>query len=78
MKRLLEFQGYQPKVFPLQPPPRQIIPTPRRLSSSPNLLSEWKKIGSKNQKFVYINNSGYFTNRKIVQQSLSLSTIDSA
>ena len=51
MKRFLEFQGYQPKVFPMQPSPRQIKPTPRRLSLPPNFSSDWKKIGSKKQKF---------------------------
>ena len=50
MKRLLEFQGYQPRPFPLQPPPRKIIPEPRRPSLPPNFSADWKNIGSKRQK----------------------------
>lgn len=81
-KRLLEFRGYQPKTFPLQPPPKKMIPEPRRLSLPPNFPSEWKNIGSKRQKIEsekrkseFINSED-ITNRKIFQQSLSMPAID--
>ena len=83
MKRLLEFQGYQPRPFPLQPPPRKMIPEPRRLSLPPNFSAEWKNIGSKRQKiglkkqkFSFINSEDRITNCKIFQQSLSMPAIE--
>ena len=80
-KSLLEFRGYQPKTFPLQPPPMKMIPEPRRLSLPPNLSSEWKNIGSKRQKIESKKqkvelNSEDITNRKIVQQSSSMPAIE--
>ena len=80
-KSLLEFRGYQPKTFPLQPPPMKMIPEPRRLSLPPNFSSEWKNIGSKRQKIESKKqkvelNSEDITNRKIVQQSSSMPAIE--
>jgi hypothetical protein len=78
-KRSLEFQGYQPKTFPLQPAPRKIIPAPRRLSLPANFSAEWKNIGSKRQKPVLIvgniseDNS---TNCKKFQQSFNMPEIE--
>ena len=76
-KRLLEFKGYQPKAFPSQPPPRQIIPAPRRLSLPPDFSSDWKKIGSKKQKFGMENiYNDCITDSKVSLQPSSLPTID--
>ena len=75
-KSLLEFRGYQPKTFPLQPPPMKMIPEPRRLSLPPNFPSEWKNIGSKRPKIELKINSEDITNRNIFQQSLSMPRIE--
>ena len=74
----MEFQGYQPKKFPLQPAPRKIKPTPRRLSLPPDFSSEWKKIGSKRQKpLVIIGVSEDITpNYKRFRQSLNMPEIE--
>ena len=53
-RHLPEFQGYKPKTFPHQPPPRPIILEPKRLSLPPDFASEWKKIGSKRGNLVDI------------------------
>ena len=76
-KRLLEFKGYQAKAFPLQPPPRQTIPAPRRLSLPTDFSSDWKKIGSKKQKFGMENiYNDCITDSKVSLQPSSLPTID--
>ena len=76
-KRLLEFKGYQPKAFPLQPPPRQIIPTPRRVSLPQDFSSGWKKIGSKKRKFGKENiYNDCITDSKLSLQPSSLPKID--
>ena len=75
-KSLLEFRGYQPKTFPLQPPPMKMIPEPRSLSLPPNFSSEWKNIGSKRQKIELKINSEDITNRNIFQQSSSMPAIE--
>ena len=51
LRRLTEFQGYQPKTFPGQPSVRPMIPEPRRLFLPPNFTSDWKNIGSKRGQF---------------------------
>lgn len=78
LKRSLEFQGYQPKTFPLQPSPRQMIPSPRRLSLPPNFSSEWKNIGSKRQQHESINANSEenTTNHKRFRQSLNMPEIE--
>ena len=74
----MEFRGYQPKTFPLQPSPRKIIPAPRRLSLPPDFSSEWKKIGSKRQKpLVIIGVSEDITpNYERFRQSLNMPEIE--
>ena len=52
--RLPEFNGFEGKVFPGQPPPSPFIPIPRRMDLPPTFSSEWKQIRSKRTKFEYL------------------------
>ena len=46
-RRLPEFSGYKPVVFPGTVGPRTQIIAPRRMNLPPNFASDWKRIGSK-------------------------------
>ena len=52
--RLPEFRGYQSRRYPGQPPPRPPRIAPRRLQLPPTFAQdeEWRRIGSRRNKFL--------------------------